>query len=217
MCRMCSYYTRIDIKLLSTTNPFSEEYLSPVESTLPYNIIVESPESRRHTAWTNLRRFPSLHSPALLDSTQSSKESSKGITIRGPRELAKEQTVSYQHFRPQQRPATQTFKRSDASITTPPRRLYYHDRVDSLGSSYSPVSDTSSSGGPQGSISPVSEDEFAYLPSSPRLWAKTGDMSFLTDTSRVLPDAEVPIPPPLKIRRAEDSSVAWIDQMCKNL
>ena len=217
MCRMCSYYARIDIKLLSTTNPFSEEYLSPVESTLPYNIIVESPESQRHTAWTNLRRFPSLHNPALLNSTQSSKVSSRGITIRGPKELAKEQNISYQPFRPQQRPATQTSKLFDASSTTPPRRLHHHDRVDSLASSYSPVSDTSPSADTPSSMSPVSEDEFAYLPSSSQSSTKTGYMPFMTNTSTVLPDAEVPIPPPLKIRRAEQSSVAWIDQICRNL
>lgn len=218
---MCSYYARIDIKLLSTSNPFSEEYPSPAEAAMPNNIIVESPESQRHTAWTNLRRFPSLSRRAPPANTESSNSSPGYISIRGPRELAKQTDLSCDKpFRPQQQPAaidSPSRPSSSTSSKSSPHKLQHHNRVDSLQSIYSPDHDHSSDTSTPRPMSPVSEDEFSYLSSSHERSTKAKYTPFVRDGSRAVSVAEEPLPPPLKIRRAEQSSSAWMDQLCQKL
>jgi len=207
MCRMCSYYIRVDIKHLSTSNPFSEEYESPAETAMPNNIIVESPESRRHTAWTNMRRFPSSSRSAAPANTESSNSSPGYITILGPTELAKRTNLwCNQPFRLQQQPAAADRSNrplASTSSRSSPHKLQHHNRVDSLQSIYSPDYDHSSDTSTPRSMSPISEDEFSYLPSSHERSTRAKYTPFVRDRSRAVSVAEVPLPPPPKIRHAE--------------
>ncbi|KAK5958866.1 hypothetical protein OHC33_000710 [Knufia fluminis] len=221
MCRMCLYYHRIDLEQLSTSNPFSKEYLFPDESPLPNNTIVESPESRRHTAWTNLRRFPSLKSYPAEDSTRFPDAALEDITVRGPRELSKQRYMPYQPFRDQQPPtANQTLKLPNTSSHASIRKLHHHNRVDSMRSIYSPDDDHSVNTSTPKSVSPVSEADSPKLSCTSEQSKPSFDRarwSFEGDIPTTVSDIEVPFPPPLRVRHAEQSPTIWMDQLCQNL
>ena len=221
MCRMCSYYTRIDIRSLSTSNPFSTEYLSPAEPNLPNNITIESPESQRHTVWTNLQRFPSPNSYAAPGSTRPSCPSPATITIRGPTELAKLSNHSnYKPYRPQNHhpPAIEVSHLPTSSPSTiSPRRLQRRNRVDSLQSIYPPESGHSLHRDTPELTSPVSEDEFLYLPSSPNRVAKLRYTLVARDALEDAAGADMPASPPQGVGRAENSSSTWMNEICRNL
>jgi len=215
---MCLYYHKIDLNQLSTSNPYSEEYPSPVELALPNNIIVETPESQRYSAWSNLRRFPSLNSHPAPDRTDSLSAAQGGITVLGPRELAKQQYIPYRPYRAQQQhAANQASKPPRASSDASIRKLHHHSRVNSLQSIYSPDYDHSVEPSTSKSVGPVSEDEFSYLSSSPGQSVDKRFRTFSEGTATIVPDAVVSFPPPLRNRHAEQSSRKWIDQLCQNL
>lgn len=180
MCRICSYYTRIDLRQLPTSNPFLDDFTpTPIEAEVevPNTIVVESPESSQHTAWTNMRRFPSLHRvrmasdlPPLSTSVLSSPQSaSRTISIFGPREVSKVEQHPHPTFEPQSQRRHIPIVQSTNSTTTWHPQLQHYNRVDSFPRAMSEgsVSSTSSHGGDTpGNLSPVSDDEeFAYLPS----------------------------------------------------
>lgn len=212
MCRMCSYYLKIDVKHLSTSNPFSEEYSTPAEAAMPSNIIVESPESRKHTAWSNLRRFPSLDCPAAPASTVSRKAFPGHITIRGPRELAKQPNLSCNEpdLPPQQPAIVRNPSRPSSSTSSrlSPRKLQHQGRTDSLQSIYALDCDHSSDTSTLKSMSPVSEDEFSYLSLSHERPIQGRHKPVIRDGSRVFNVAEVPLSAPLRARCPEPYQLA---------
>lgn len=215
---MCSYYHQIDLKQLPSSNPFAEENTTPVETTLPNNIVVESPDSQIHTAWTNIRRFPSLyrHPPTKNEYATSSTLSSKPITVLGPRELARQSQLPYEPYR-----RGQNFSPLDTSVKdarAQPHQLLHQSRINSI-----PVTvqtsiehDSSSSEAASGQPSPVSEDEFSYLPSSQSTLVSPIEPQPSLDIARTAIRVEVPIPAPLRIRRAPQSSTEWMDDVCRN-
>lgn len=231
MCRICSYYTKIDVRQLATSNPFLDGTLTPtpvdaeveVEVKLPTTIIIESPDSSQQTAWTNLRRFPSLyrapihHEPSLLplSSASSSQITPRTISIYGPREMSKFNQDSYNTFGQQNWQRNTHIGNSAIRDNSFHRKLQHHNRVNS---SHEIVTDGSVSGlSSQSStprdLSPVSdEEEFAYLPSSvevievaqPRIMPIRAPADYTAPTN-------VTVPKPLNFNKYKDRpSAQWM-------
>lgn len=207
MCRMCSFYTKIDIQQLPLSNPFLDDMTpSPVEVELPNNIVVESPESGVHTAWTNVRRFPSLHQQNLSTGARTSQQTtSRTISINGPREMAKQDQFSYTAFHPQLQSNKAPHRAS--AIVSRQHKLQHHSRVDSFPEAMVEkiVSGKSSQNSTPRSTSPGSvisyaddEDEFSYLPSSAKI-ARTFSPHIVAvkQSSKLTTASGAPLPGPL--------------------
>lgn len=220
MCRMCSFYNRIDLKQLPTSNPFLDEDASPADIPVPNDIIIESPESQRHTAWTNMRRFPSLYlsAPAKNENSLSSSTLPKPISIFGPQELTRQSQSPYQSYLHGTKSEVQNIPRKDARAQ--PHKLVHQSRVNSV-----PLRihtrvecDDSSTGSTSGQPSPISDDEFAYLPSSRYTITPPQTNSYsAVETAKEVLSVDVPIPAPLKVRRAPQSPTEWMNEACRNL
>ena len=213
MCRMCSYYQKIDLKHLPTSNPWLEA--SPIDVAVPDNIIVESPEAQKRTAWTNMHRFPSLNQSACSakhDATTS--PSPKAITIRGPTQLAKQRPATYDPRHVQRKPlatSTETVQQGNPLSRRLSRqgRVLSFPPVTSADSDHESPSCTSSPDPP----SPVSDDEFEYLPTS-QLRFKSAPRSHPPRFS-IGYRMPVPVPTPLRIRNPQ-SSTQWVNEACAN-
>ena len=92
MCRMCLIYNELDLKELPRSNPFSENVPTPIDSSVPECIFIESPAAQRYTAWTDLRRFPSMAAATDRNST-SKHHSPRSISIQGPSTFPPQQTL----------------------------------------------------------------------------------------------------------------------------
>lgn len=216
MCRMCSYYTKLDLERLPLSNPFLDDMTpSPVEIQMPSNIVVESPESNRHTAWTNVRRFPSLQRPGTVprEAQPSSQHSPRFISIYGPREMSKQSQYTYVPFSPSRDHAG---PEADANTFTP-RKLQHHNRIDSFPQALADESTpgrSSPSSTPR-SLSPVSdEDEFSYLPSTPRV-AKAYATRVIILGQPVI--SQIQRPRPAKTPHQETATTQWMNEACRNL
>jgi len=224
MCRMCTYYDRINLKELPTSNPFniSDELESPIEPALPNNIIVESPESQRHIAWQNLRRFPSLHTGAAFGGDKQT-DAAPTISVYGPREL----------LRPLARPILATRERKSppphikavirsVPVATGHRKLQHQDRILSFSDAIVDELEhdpTSLPGTPKSQSSISDEDEFSYLASStttptfsspPKV--KSSHDYFVQNTrSLELANSKL-----LASSQAPSASTAWMAQICSD-
>lgn len=217
---MCSIYNNIDLRQLPASNPFLEGDVSPADVAMPHDIIVESPESQRHTAWTNMRRFPSLHRPSTVKHEISSSSSPlpKPITIFGPRQLARQSQSPYEAYQSSAKSEIQNLSHKDARAQ--PHKLVHQSRVNSV-----PLKihtgielDDSSTGSTSGQPSPVSDDEFAYLPSSQSTLSRPPTNLYPTiNTVQEVSAVDVPVPAPLKVRRTPQSPTEWMNEVCKNL
>lgn len=195
MCRICSYYVKLDLEELPTSNPFIDDdddmIPSPTDVEVPNTIIVETPELGQHTAWTNLRRFPSLYyaSPPGPRQVQSTiKSPSRRISIYGPRqvvEFGRSSHVASDSY--QQGRAVSSQAHTCDMISSPQRKLQRHDRVDSFPEAMTDdfVYSRSFPRSTAESTSSVSdEEEFSYLPSSTKV-AKAYDPHAVTGSSSV--------------------------------
>ena len=209
MCRMCSYYQKIDLKHLPTSNPWLEA--SPIDVAVPDNIIVESPEAQKRTAWTNMHRFPSLNS-AKHDATTSPLP--KPMTILGPTQLMKQRLATYNPRHVQRKPIATS---SDAAQQGNPlsRRLSRQGRVASFPSATSTDSDHESLSrtSPSDPSSPVSDEEFEYLPLS-QSQSRHPPQSLPSKFS-IGYRMPVPVPTPVRIRHPQ-SSTQWMNEACGN-
>lgn len=218
MCRMCSFYIKLDIKQLPLSNPFLDDMTpTPTEVELPNNIVVESPESGIHTAWTNVRRFPSLHQQNLSAGTRTSQQiTTRTISINGPRELAKQDQFSYVAFHPQ--PRSNKPPHQNSAVVLNQHRLPQHNRIDSFPDAMVEkiMSEKSSQNLTPRSISPASmssyhddddDDEFSYLPSSPKV-ARTFSPRIVAvkQSPKRAGASELPYPEPLRIKYKEQGS-----------
>lgn len=226
---MCSFYTKLDIKQLPLSNPFLDDTSpTPVEVELPSNIVVESPESGVHTAWTNVRRFPSLHQQHIYTDSQTSQQSTpRSISIHGPKEMSKQGQFSYVPYNPQQQAKKNALRQADTFVSSQ-RKLQRHSRIDSFPEAMSEkaASGKSSQNSTPGSLSPVSaddyedddEDEFSYLPSTPKVVRVfSPQIVSVKQPFKHAVTSDVSLPEPLRIRRKEQGPAQWMNEVCQNL
>lgn len=222
---MCTYYDRINLKELPTSNPFivSDDLDSPAEPVLPNNIIVESPESQRHIAWENLRRFPSLHMDATMGSDKQTNRTPT-FSIYGPRELT----------RPAGEPILATKERKSppphikavirrVPVSSGHHKLQHQDRISSFSDAIVDELEhdpTSLPGTPKSQSSISDEDEFSYL-ASPTMTppftslpkVRSPHDSFARSNRNIrLANSKL-----LDSRQAPSASTAWMAQVCQNL
>lgn len=220
MCRMCSYYTKIDLAQIPTSNPFLDGITSPSpvepEAVMPNNIVIESPDSTRHTAWTNMRRFPSLYRPVgktqrhsmHMPAPSSSQPTPRSISIYGPQERSKSDRHSFTSINTQgQQRHSVTVQLSDSAASFH-HKLQHYNRVDSFPEAMTDgsVSSISSPGSTPRSLSPVSDDEeFDYLPSLVRVFETRSPHTVrVKKPVKFAADTSVHVPEPLRFTRYND-------------
>lgn len=228
---MCSFYTKLDLRQLPVSNPFLDDMTpTPVEAEVevPNNIIVESPESSRHTAWTNMRRFPSLHRPGVIpgppssSSSSSPQSASRTISIYGPREMAKLDQHNYVAFNPQQQQRKTDTVYVPSTTASFHHKLQHHNRVDSFPQAMTEEfsSGTSSQSSTPRCQSPVSDDEeFSYLPSTPKL-AQTQILrpAVVRQPASHVVTTDASCPEPLRFNKHKEQAAAqWMSEACNTL
>lgn len=215
MCRMCSYYQRIDLRQLPASNPFTDNDLdSPsIEPELPNNIIVSSPESQRYVAWQKMQRFPSLKPDSVIADPETSQRPGS-FTIYGPREQSRLSTHALQSSpgRTYFAPTPRVTKHVPVAIG---RTLQRQDRVLVPTQAAIEHPDNDQSHGPDSpkSISSMSDtEEFSYLHTAPAPLHKPQLPPILTTMT-----SHVPMTLQAGVRQPQTVSTQWMTQACQNL
>lgn len=203
------------------SNPFLDgsTILDPSEMNMPVptTIVVESPDSRQCTAWTNLGRFPSLHRPhpatrtsltpppttTSSSTSQPPRPASQAISIYGPREISRKDRGSdaASHIRDQ--------KRYTIDAHTVQHKLQHYSRQHAF-TPLTPeelISSPSSQGStPRSSIQLSDDEEFAYLPSAHSFMEESVPASKPTD---YFITSSVPIPEPLRFKKHRQQAATF--------
>lgn len=222
---MCLIYRQIDIKRLPTTNPFFDDLeTSQEESFLPQIIVVDSPDSQRHKAWENVRRFPSLNPLAEMPASQPQPQASSDISIHGPRRLAAQfnsnNNAAYEHYRlsnkhtpPPQSPPKSIFSG---------RKIQRKSRVDSFPDAIRTRHNSSSASSTNSveSVSPLSENGFAlqepavFELEAVQMKAHYADKESANSVADS--DSDYLRPAPLQIRSEPSQSERWMNDLTRN-
>ena len=199
MCRLCSLYNKINLTTLPSSNPWldEEEFQPP-----PTTIFVESPESARYTAWSNVRRFPSLLPLAVeLDSSSTP-------VVSSPQE--------YRGVVRQNRSTWQSINRKPLPVV---HELQRRRRVDS----FTAVVQQERNMTPE-SLTPTSEHgfEFGSVPKPVELPAenrrrKSSVVSREYQYRTFNPSAVSLVPAPLRVRsNVSESQSDYINELCQD-
>lgn len=210
MCNMC-IYSSIPLIQLPASNPWlADDIQEPEERVLPSSIVVESPYAKKYTAWSNPRRFPSLHQTGSLSAAQQISPSSTSVTILGPQQLSKQMSpMTYQAYCPEPRDKQQT------RLERQQQPSQHHHRQSRALQQRLSICTTSSASSSTEDVSyfssPESDDEFLYLQDSQSRQRTSKPIAYVVRNAKPI-RVEIPSVPRPQAKRHAD----WMSDACRN-